>query len=305
MTKCQQAFDNLKTWFTSEPVLMMPDQTKPFQIKCDTSKYASGAVLTQLDSNGDRHLCVFISKMFSPTERNYEIYDQELLAIIQALEEWRHYIQGSPHTTVIFSDHKNLTYFRGARKLNWQQAWWSLYLSEFDVKLVHIAGTKIIQADVLSRWLDFIPGEDTDNKNITMLPDTLFVNVIDTELQEWILNCEKLDSDTMEALKVLLEEGPTTIWNQLPDWTVEHVEEKQVLYYQGKNYISKDKELWQDIAKITQQQDTLENWKHIIPSDNITGGQAWEHTLKTTFKGAEHVNSSRSTNNWQSPLFSL
>ena len=86
-TECQQAFDNLKTQFTSEPVLMMPDQTKPFQIKCNTSKYVSGAVLTQLDSNGDRHPCAFISKMFSPTKRNYEIYDQELLAIIRALEE--------------------------------------------------------------------------------------------------------------------------------------------------------------------------------------------------------------------------
>ena len=117
-TECQQAFEDLKTRFTSEPVLMLPDQTKPFQIECDASKYASGAVLTQLDSNGDRHPCAFISKTFSPTERNYEIYDWELLAIIRALEEWRHYIQGSPHTTVIFSDHKNLTYFREARKLN-------------------------------------------------------------------------------------------------------------------------------------------------------------------------------------------
>ena len=116
-TECQQAFNDLKTRFTSEPVLVMPDQTKPFQIECDTSKYASGAVLTQLDSNGDRHLCVFISKTFSPAKRNYEIYDQELLAIIQALEEWRHYIQGSPHTTIVFSDHKNLTYFWGGQKI--------------------------------------------------------------------------------------------------------------------------------------------------------------------------------------------
>ena len=76
-----------------------------------------------------------------------------------------------------------------------------------------------------------------------MLPDTLFVNLIDTELQEQILNCEKLDSDTMEALKILLEEGPMTIRNQLLDWTVEHVEGKQVLYYRGKNYIPKDEEL--------------------------------------------------------------
>ena len=117
-TECRQAFEDLKTRFTSEPVLMLPDQTKPFQIECDASKYASGAVLTQLDSNGDRHPCAFISKTFSPAERNYEIYDRELLAIIRALEEWRHYIQGSPHTTIVFSDHKNLTYFREAQKLN-------------------------------------------------------------------------------------------------------------------------------------------------------------------------------------------
>ena len=84
--ECQQAFDTMKRKFTEEPVLGMPDHNKPFQIECDASKYASGAVLTQLDTNGDRHPCAFISKTFSPTERNYEIYDRELLAIIRALE---------------------------------------------------------------------------------------------------------------------------------------------------------------------------------------------------------------------------
>ena len=97
---------------------MMPDQSQPFQIETDASKYATGAVLTQLDSNGGRHPVSFISKTFSSAERNYEIYDQELLVIIRALEEWRHYIQGSPHTTVILSDHKNLTNYHEAMKLN-------------------------------------------------------------------------------------------------------------------------------------------------------------------------------------------
>ena len=115
---CQKAFDTLKIKFTQEPVLMIPDHSKPFQIESDASKVATGAVLTQLDSNGDRHPCAFISKTFSPAERNYEIYDRELLGIIRALEEWRHYIQGSGHTTVVYSDHKNLTYFRTAQKLN-------------------------------------------------------------------------------------------------------------------------------------------------------------------------------------------
>jgi len=97
---------------------MMPDQTRPFQIECDASKYASGAVLTQVDGNGDRHPCQFLSKTFSPTERNYEIQHRELLSVIRALQEWRHYIQGSPHTTTVLSDHKNLTFYRSAQKLN-------------------------------------------------------------------------------------------------------------------------------------------------------------------------------------------
>ena len=107
----QKAFDELKKCFTEEPVLMMPDHTKPFQIETDASNYATGAVLTQLDSNSDRHpvLFLFILKMFSLAKHNYEIYDWELLAIIRALEEWQHYIQGSAHTTIILSDHKNLT----------------------------------------------------------------------------------------------------------------------------------------------------------------------------------------------------
>ena len=109
--ECQNTFETLKRRFTEEPVLLMPDQTKPFQIEADASKVATGAVLTQLDTNGDRHPMAFLSKMFTETKRKYEIYDRELLGIIRALKEWRHYIQGSGHMTIVFSDHKNLTYF--------------------------------------------------------------------------------------------------------------------------------------------------------------------------------------------------
>ena len=81
-TECQEAFDILKQQFTKEPVLLMPDQSKPFQIESDASKVATGAVLTQLDSNGDQHPVAFMSKTFTDTERKYEIYDRELLGII-------------------------------------------------------------------------------------------------------------------------------------------------------------------------------------------------------------------------------
>jgi len=249
-TNAQQcAFDELKKRFTEEPVLMMPDQTRPFQIETDASKYATGAVLTQQDSNGDRHPVSFISKTFSPAERNYEIYDRELLAIIRALEEWRHYIQGSPHTTIVLSDHKNLTYYREAKKLNRRQARWSLYLSEFDVKLVHTPGSKMIQSDALSRRPDLCPDDDTDNENITMLPDDMFLNLIDTELQNKIAMTDDLDTNAAEALKLLLESAPTAMTAGLDDWKVENANGRNILFYKGKNYIPRNTELRREIVK--------------------------------------------------------
>jgi hypothetical protein len=80
----------------------------------------------------------FLSKSFTATERNYEIYDRELLSIIRVLQEWRHYIQGSPFKTKVLSDHKNLTYFRNPQKLNRRQARASLELSEYNLELKHI-----------------------------------------------------------------------------------------------------------------------------------------------------------------------
>ena len=228
---------------------MMPNQNRPFQIECDASKYASGAVLTQLDINGDRHPCAFISKTFSPTEQNYEIYDRELLSVIRALQEWRHYIQGSQHTTTVLSDHKNLTFFRSTQKLNRRQARWSLFLSEYDINLVHIPGNKMIQSDALSRRPDFALDEDHDNEDVTLLPDKLFINLIDMDLQKRIASSPDLDTIAADAVKTLLEQGPTSVRNDLSDWTTELLENNNVLFYKGRNYIPKDKELRMEITE--------------------------------------------------------
>ena len=62
MPACQESFNTLKKRFTEEPVLMMLDHSQTFQMESDALKYASGAVLTQMDSNGDRHPVAFMSK---------------------------------------------------------------------------------------------------------------------------------------------------------------------------------------------------------------------------------------------------
>ena len=71
----------------------------------------------QKDSNGDLHPCTYHSVTFSPAERNYDIYDRELLAIIQALKEGRHYLMGTKHPVVVIMDHKNLGYFKQPQNL--------------------------------------------------------------------------------------------------------------------------------------------------------------------------------------------
>ena len=248
--ECQQAFDTLKKRFTEEPVLMMPDQARPFQIEADASKYASGAVLTQMDSNGDRHLVAFLSKTFTETEQNYEIYDRELLGIIQALEEWRHYIQGSGHTTIVHSDHQNLMFFKLAQKLNRRQARWALFLSEFNIKLIHMPGSKMILSDALSRRPDFIPEEDHDNENRILLPENMFINLIHVDLQDRIANLTNYDFDVKNALEMLLENGPNTLQNDLEDWKLEKHNGQNVMFYKGKNYIPNDMELRRDILKM-------------------------------------------------------
>jgi len=203
----------------------MPDHSRPFQIETDASKYATGAVLSQLDSNGDRHPVAFYSKTFSPAEQNYNIHDRELLAIIRALEAWHHYIQGSGHSTVVLSDHQNLTAHKEAKKLNRRQARWFLFLSEYDIKLVHTPGKKMIQSDALSRRPDHCPVEDNDNEDMVLLPDNLFIDLIDVDLQERIENIDKMDKDAETALLLLLN------GKLADDWTLEKYGDCNILFY--------------------------------------------------------------------------
>ncbi len=196
-----------------------------------------------------------LSKSFSPAEWNYEVYDRELLGIICALRDWRHYVQGSPHETIVYSDHKNLTYFRNPQKLSRQQAGWSLELSEYDLKLIHLPGTKMVQSDALSCWSDFYLDEDNDNEDVTLLPDNLFVNLIDLDLQRRIAASDTYDWTAADAIKLLQADGPTEAQADLSDWTVDHIDDKPILFYRDKCYVPKDLEIRQEIVA----------WYHNIP----------------------------------------
>ena len=96
------------------------------------------------------HPISFFSKSLSPVKQNYEIHDKEMLAIIRALEEWQDFLEGTPYQFEIWTDHKNLKYFHTSKKLNQQQAWWSLHLSWFDFTLHHCPRTFMGKSNALS-----------------------------------------------------------------------------------------------------------------------------------------------------------
>jgi len=112
-------------------------------------------------------------------EQNYEIYDKEMLAIIRALEEWRHFLEGATHLVEIWTNHKNLEYFMTAKKLNRCQARWSLHLARFDFLLHHCPGCTMGKPDALSRRADHRNGA-SDNENIVLLqPEFLAVRALE------------------------------------------------------------------------------------------------------------------------------
>jgi len=148
--KQEEAFKELKKRFTEEPVLAAPDIDKKMRIEVDASDYVMGGVLSMECKDGLWRPVAFLSKSLNETERNYEIHDKEMLAIIRGLEAWRYLLEGAQYKFEIWTDYKNLEYFMKVQKLNQRQAKWALYLSRFDFTLKYVVGAKMGKVDGLS-----------------------------------------------------------------------------------------------------------------------------------------------------------
>ena len=139
--ECEDAFQLLKSKFTSRPILKDFDPDLEIMVETDAYNYLSAGILSQYDKQtGILHPVAFFSKKHSPAECNYEIYDKELMAIIQCLEEWRAELESTLHLIQILCDHKNLEYFMSTKLLNRRQARWSEFLSRFNFKIVYRSG---------------------------------------------------------------------------------------------------------------------------------------------------------------------
>jgi hypothetical protein len=239
----------LKELITSAPVLILPNDNLPFRLEADRSSITTGVVLFQQKVNNNAwHPVAFLSKVLNPVERNYEIHDTEMLAIIQGLEEWRHYLEGARHPVEIWTDHKNLEYFRVAQKLNHRQARWSLYLSRFNFTLHHKPGQSMGKPDALSRQADH-GSRQGDNNNLTLLaPELCQIHALAGARLEgdernilrevWLsLRDNVQEESVVKAARVLWKDkGRDTV--KSTEWS----ESDGLLIFHGKIYIPNDRD---------------------------------------------------------------
>jgi hypothetical protein len=171
----QEAFDTLKQAFTSYPVLIQPDFSKPFILETDASGFALAAILSQYGPDNRLHPVAFFSRKMNPAERNYPVHDQELLAIKCAFEHFRPYLMSSPHPTTVFTDHRNLLHFSSTTKLTRRLAGWSSFFADYNFRIVYRPGTQNGKADSLSRRADFAASSEEESSSASVLPSDVFV----------------------------------------------------------------------------------------------------------------------------------
>jgi hypothetical protein len=100
----------------------------------------------------------------------------------------------------------------------------------------------MVLSDALSRRPDHCSEEDETKEEI-LLPDNLFLNLLDVDLRDRITKNKEYDFNVTKAIKLLQEEGPTSIQNDLEDWKIEEVDDQKTIFYKGKQYIPKDQKL--------------------------------------------------------------
>ena len=160
--ECHESFEKLKKLLTTSPILQVPDWSVPFEIMCDASDYAVGAVLGQKKEKVP-YVIYYASKTLNEAQRNYTTTEKELLAVVFALEKFRSYILGSP--IIVYTDHSALKHLLSKKETKPRLIRWILLLQEFDIQIKDKIGVENLVADHLSRIV-------VEQEEVTPLKDT-------------------------------------------------------------------------------------------------------------------------------------
>ena len=228
----------------------MPDLNKEFRVEADVSNFATGGVLSMKCEDSLQRPVVFISKSLNKTERNHKIHDKEMLGVIQCLEAWRHFLEGTRSKFEIWTDHKNLEYFMTSQNLNYRQARQTLYLSRFDFVLKYVPGSKMGKVDSLSRRSNYKKEGEKDNEERILLKSEWLevrmgeVIVEGVNILEKIRKSEAKYDEVIKAVEEMKKAGVKMLRDE--EWR----EEDSIMLKEGKVYVLKNKALRVEIIKL-------------------------------------------------------
>jgi hypothetical protein len=238
--QCEDVFQLLKKAFTSAPILRLFDPTLPIILECDASDFAIAAIISQFDiGSKDLRPVAFYTRSMVDAELNYDIYDKELLAIVEAFKQWRAYLEGASYPVQVYSDHNNLQYFTTTKLLSRRQARWSEYLSEFDFHIHYRPGRLGEKPDALTRRPDVYPKKTFTSTNslipkILIPPERLNATLLMNE-ELFLTRLRRTPRDDYFVQKETLAANADAGFTLSPD--------KKLLLRQGKIYIPDHKNL--------------------------------------------------------------
>ena len=149
--ECQQAFEKVKAFLTSKPVLKVPEFDRPFSLQVDASNEAVGAVLLQPGVDSVLHPVSYFSKKLKSHQKSYSVIEKEALALLLALENFEVYVCSPSHAVTVYSDHNPLSFVNKMKNKNPRLTRWALALQPYNISIVHIKGKDNMIADLLSR----------------------------------------------------------------------------------------------------------------------------------------------------------
>ncbi|CAN6679455.1 unnamed protein product [Malus baccata var. baccata] len=148
--ECTESFNQLKELLTTAPIIVPPDWSLPFELMCDASDYALGAVLGQRKDKKP-HVIYYASRTLNDAQLNYSTTEKELLAVVFALDKFRSYLIGTK--VIVFTDHAALKYLLTKKEAKPRLIRWILLLQEFDIEIRDKKGSENMVANHLSRMV--------------------------------------------------------------------------------------------------------------------------------------------------------